>query len=152
MYVRVTGAEPEIAEQLEEAAEFYAGLLMHGNLCNNLAVDINIDPSLDTQAYCTHDDGLRFFTVDIRGRIGDDDVFKSLAHEMVHVKQYATKELSDTIVVHRGRVVDTAKWKGVEYKFKAKEDPYFDSPWEIEAYGREVGLYRRWLEHNETTT
>jgi hypothetical protein len=77
--------------------------------------------------------------------VGDDDVFKSLAHEMVHVKQYATRELSDTIVVHRGRVVDTAKWKGVEYKFKAKEDPYWDAPWELEAFGREVGLYRRWL-------
>lgn len=124
----------------------YAGLLMHGNLCNNIALDINIDDQLDTQAYCSHDANLRFFTIDLRSKDGDDDIFKSLAHEMVHLKQYATKELSDIVVVENDVVADTAFWHGEVYKFKPKEDPYFDSPWEIEAYGREVGLYRRWLE------
>lgn len=151
MYIRVTGVDPESAEMLEEAAELYGSLLMHGNMCNNLAIDINMNSDIDSQAYCTHDDSLRFFTIDIRNRPGDDDAFKSLAHEMVHVKQYATKELSDTVIVHRGKVIDTARWKGEVFKFKAKEDPYFDAPWEIEAYGREVGLYRRWVELHEPT-
>jgi hypothetical protein len=146
MFVRVTGVDEELAEQLEEAAELYASLLMHGNLCNNLAVDININADIDFQAYCVHDDQLRFFTIDIRNAPTDDDIFKSLAHEMVHLKQYATKELSDIAIAYKGKVIDTAIWKGEVHKFKAKEDPYWDAPWEVEAYGREVGLYRRWLE------
>lgn len=149
MYVRVTGVDQDTADLLEQAAEMYAGLLMHGNLCNNIALDINIDADVDSQAYCSHDANLRFFTIDIRNADTDDDIFKSLAHEMVHLKQYATKELSDMIVVEDDSVIDSAVWHGKVHRFKPKEDPYFDAPWEIEAYGREVGLYRRWLERKK---
>jgi hypothetical protein len=34
---------------------------------------------------------------------------------------------------------------GKVWKPNGKEDHYFDSPWEIEAFGREVGLYQKWL-------
>jgi hypothetical protein len=36
---------------------------------------------------------------------------------------------------------------GEVWKAKRKEDDYFDSPWEIEAYGREVGLYAKWVQY-----
>jgi hypothetical protein len=38
-------------------------------------------------------------------------------------------------------------WEGKIYsssKYEDSEEGYYDSPWEIEAYGREVGLYRLW--------
>ena len=51
----------------------------------------------------------------------------TLAHELVHVKQYEYGELTQN-----------------------SEDniPYWDKPSEIEAYGREVGLFITWVEEN----
>jgi hypothetical protein len=36
---------------------------------------------------------------------------------------------------------------GVVWKPARKEDPYFDAPWEVEAYGKEVGLFQRFFKH-----
>jgi len=62
---------------------------------------------------------------------------------MVHLKQYAKGELKDYARVK------SIKWKGQVYD----EDriDYWDHPWEIEAYGRERGLYIRFygLSKNE---
>ena len=61
----------------------------------------------------------------------------NVGHEMIHIKQYLNNELFDYVdgkarfkgqVFHSGHSADLAK--------------YFDSPWEIEAYGREYGLYK----------
>ena len=68
---------------------------------------------------------------------------------MVHVKQHAKNELqSGHMVAARGGLKMVSKWMGKVWKAKGKEDSYYDSPWEIEAYGREVGLYARWIERN----
>ncbi len=64
------------------------------------------------------------------------DIYTALAHEMVHVKQYVTGELVDTDGLN-------VFWKGELYKDakSANEDEaYWNSPWEIEAYGRERGM------------
>jgi len=55
------------------------------------------------------------------------DMLTTLAHELVHVKQYECGELTQN-----------------------SEDniPYWDKPSEIEAYGREVGLFVTWAEEN----
>jgi hypothetical protein len=65
---------------------------------------------------------------------------------MVHVKQHAKNELqSGVMVATRGGLKMYSKWQGEIWKPKPREDHYFDSPWEIEAYGREVGLYQKWV-------
>jgi hypothetical protein len=47
-------------------------------------------------------------------------------------------------VAARGGLKIYSKWMGQIWKPKGKEDAYFDAPWEIEAYGREVGLNHKW--------
>ena len=59
------------------------------------------------------------------------EVLKTLAHELVHVKQYVMGELS----VRRGDL----HYRGVHYDVKPLTE-YFELPYEIEAYGREKGL------------
>lgn len=60
-----------------------------------------------------------------------------LGHELVHVKQYLNNELFD---YKSGDV----RFKGLFFDAShyMEEEKYFDCPWEIEAYGRELGLYR----------
>lgn len=57
----------------------------------------------------------------------------TLAHECVHLKQYAMGEIDENMNT----------WKGTRVP---KSTDYWDSPWEIEAYGREKGLYIRFCE------
>lgn len=60
----------------------------------------------------------------------------TLAHELVHVKQYAKGLLKPGI---RG----TIKWRGKSYP---KKTPYLDRPWELQAFAQQEILTRRALE------
>ena len=61
------------------------------------------------------------------------ETFECLGHELVHVKQYLNREMRD--------LEDDKVWfKGKVYKNWTKNEDYYFSPWEIEAYGHEVGL------------
>ena len=64
------------------------------------------------------------------------EVLKTLAHELVHVKQYVMGELS----VRRGDL----HYRGIHYDPKTLTE-YFELPYEIEAYGREKGLLVSYL-------
>ena len=59
------------------------------------------------------------------------------AHELVHIKQYLNNELFDY-------VDGKARYKGEVFPLghSDNEEAYYDSPWEIEAYGREYGMYK----------
>lgn len=64
------------------------------------------------------------------------NVLIDLGHELVHVKQYLNNEIFDYRngdVRYKGLVFDASHYMD--------EEKYFDSPWEVEAYGREWGLY-----------
>jgi len=61
-----------------------------------------------------------------------------LAHELVHIKQYLNNELFDY-------VDGKARFKGEVFHAGQSPDDdetYYNSPWEIEAYGREHGMYK----------
>ena len=64
----------------------------------------------------------------------------SVSHEMVHIKQFSRKELEHTDSIYK------SKWKGKVYNYHKIH--YYDMPWEIEAYGRELGLFDRWVIDN----
>lgn len=65
------------------------------------------------------------------------NILTDLGHELVHVKQYLNNELFDYV---SGGV----KYKGsyFDYTYQQNLELYYDSPWEVEAYGREIGLYK----------
>ena len=58
------------------------------------------------------------------------------AHEMVHVKQFASRNISSNL----------DSWKGKKLR---RSVDYYDEPWEIEAYGREAGLFARFVKQYE---
>lgn len=64
-------------------------------------------------------------------------IMLDLAHELVHVKQYLNNEMfdyADGKSRFRGEVFPEGK--------SDLDEVYFNSPWEIEAYGREQGMYK----------
>jgi hypothetical protein len=76
-------------------------------------------------------------------------VMKYLAHELVHVKQYATGEMVD---IWEGDEYIGTRFKGEMYLPEHKyvglvgKWAYWDSPYEVEAYGRMEGLYLMYVE------
>lgn len=67
-----------------------------------------------------------------------DEVLTAIAHETVHIKQFARSELSSF-------ESSGGKQRFMGKLYKVNEDSYWDLPWEIEAHGRERGLYQRFI-------
>lgn len=152
MKITITGMVGKRKEktELEAAAQFFAAQLMDPRMVKNLMIDIEVG-DLDVDGECVDEDGTRnprFFTIGLK-RQDINEMIKVLGHEMVHVKQHAKNELQGGVMIAcRGGLRMTSKWMGKIWKPKAKECPYYDSPWEIEAYGREVGLFQKWIAYN----
>lgn len=146
MFVEVTGHRSRrFKELISEAVEYYCSLLVSKRMLNSLYVDVlmkkKIDDDEDFQAFCSYNgksEGIREFEVELKKGMSVRDTLMYLAHECVHIKQFATGEMRDGSVY-----AITTKWKGREIN-ENKVD-YWDLPWEIEAYGREKGLYSRFV-------
>lgn len=134
---------------LKEAAEFFANQLMDPRMVRNITIDLEVRNNMRVDGECVDEDGIRnprWFTIGLKYQEDIEEMIKILGHEMVHVKQHAKNELQNGhAVVARGGFKIYSKWMGEIWKPKSKEDAYFDAPWEIEAYGREVGLYAKWI-------
>lgn len=96
----------------------------------------NADPEGDAARL----DRPRTFEIEIHSKLKLRRLLETVAHEMVHVKQYARGEL------YQGSRVNKHRWQG---KWLDKDPDYWDQPWEIEAHGRECGLFVRWAEQEE---
>jgi hypothetical protein len=70
-------------------------------------------------------------------------IIQTIAHEMVHVKQFAKGEIYD----HKYR--RTFKWGNQTFNIDTCD--YWESPWEIEAFGREVGLFYKFKDFFDLT-
>ena len=119
-----------------EAAEFYAAKL---GIADDVIVGIHLHDELDVAGYCQlhTDQAIPYYIIGLEKdpAEGEDDPILVLAHEMVHVKQYAKGELVD-----HGKY---CSWHGKKYEeAEANSEEYFFSPWEVEAFGMQVGLFR----------
>jgi len=103
------------------------------------------------KAWCTYDglddEGNKKFTVVLNykriSKLGKKpqtrlkQLLIDLGHELTHIKQYLNNEIFDYKngdVRYKGLIFDASHYMD--------EEKYFDSPWEVEAYGREWGLYK----------
>lgn len=154
MEINVYGTKnKKLISELSEAAEFFARCLMHGRMVDNLELDIEVENKLEVQGCCVNEDGTtrsRFFTVQLR-KDNTDEMIQTLAHEMVHVKQHAKNEHVKKHVTARGGLKIESYWKGKLWRPSNGEVDFYDAPWEVEAYGREVGLMHRWINYKEKT-
>jgi len=139
--VNIRGGEKEVRDILLDATNNFASQLMSKRMIDVLTVNIILIKGLFTkeQIYgdCTWEDQNyrpREFTIRLDSRKNPFIPIKTLAHEMVHVKQFARNELKDTMAGKQ-------KWLGKTYD----KVPYWELPWEIEANGRERGLILRFL-------
>jgi len=145
MKVSVKGAKSTLFRRhLKWAAEFYASKIMSKRMIESLDITIILKEQVDdgNDGSCSfedHDDGIRYFELEIDRNNSERQILLNLAHEMVHVKQFALGELKD------GIKPATTVWQGITVDDEQVD--YWDAPWEIEAHGREKGLFTRFKHH-----
>lgn len=127
---------------LKLATHFYASRLMSDRLANSLQINVNVIKDFYAknkilgEAFPTDERNTKqknfVINLEWNNKLGKR-ILQCLAHEMVHVKQYAKGELK----FHEKRNLVTFQ------REQYQDDEYWESLWEIEAYGREVGLYQK---------
>jgi hypothetical protein len=85
--------------------------------------------------YCSVGDTIREFRLDINSNVSIKDLVATIIHEMVHVRQFARKEM-DT---------DGMRWKSQNI---SDDTHYMDLPWEKEAYRLEEKYVKEIWESN----
>ena len=134
----------DLRKVLTDATKFYANRLgIDKELQDKLTIKILVRKSKDRGA-CFTNCYLNKTPVEFDIELNpheDASILQTLAHEMVHVKQFATGELRLLNNKNRANRWNDEPWK----KEKDEMDAYYDSPWEIEAFGREEGLYLRFV-------
>lgn len=130
-------------DKIKRAVEFFAEMLMSKRMCNTLSVVVKFsetyrEKNLEDGSCTWEDDNIRpkEFTITLHSFKSEHKLLTTLAHEMVHVKQFATGELKDLI-----SNAHSISWKG--QRLDTRKINYWDYPWEVDAHGRELGLYIR---------
>lgn len=124
-------------EDFKEAAEFYAAKL---GIPDTAVIAVGVYPEMPVAGYCEYheEEVIPYCMIGIESNDdmdGEEDPISVLAHEMVHAKQYFLGELVD--------YGSHVSWHGKKYQeFEPSSEDYFFSPWEVEAFGMQVGLYR----------
>lgn len=139
MKVSVRGQNDRLSKaEIRDYMDFLADMLMSPRMSKSLTIIVKCLPLKKVKGFCMSTDDQygqrpKEFLIELDTKQSKASQLKTLAHEMVHVKQYAKGELAD---LDRQRKVKFNKKKYSTDTF------YWLQPWEIEAYGYEYGLYR----------
>lgn len=136
MRINITGKSKLSRQEARAAVKFFLGRLVTKRLMKNMIVNLNFVGDGGC-GYCSPIDAERYpkeFEIDINNMLSKKEQLITLAHELVHVKQYARNELTQACT-------GLMKWKKTLFP---ADFEYFDCPWEREAYALEPVLFREW--------
>ena len=143
MFIEVTGGTAKKREIAKSIAEFSGAELMSKRLANSLDIVIELIPNLNSKegvyGDCIWEDDYnrpKEFTIRVDSKLNPRNIAETVAHEMVHVKQWAKGEMKELVSQNK------TKFKGELFG----DTEYWFRPWEIEAHGIEKGLFVKWAE------
>ena len=129
MLINIVGGSRSQKKHAQSMVEFCVKMLMPR--MRTLDITVKLCKPQGAMGYCLETDNYRTFEIELDKTQSMRNLLETLAHEMVHVKQYARRELNPKVDC----------WMGKTYN--PKKVSYWDLPWEIEAHGREIGLFVR---------
>lgn len=133
MIIDTTGSPSKVSlHEVKCATEFFAKELMP-RAWDKLYVDIEFSRMNRVHGMVNRLSRYEY-QMDISKTLGRKNIISTIAHEMVHIKQLFRGELVMNLTY--------SKWNGKSFPINYD---YFNAPWEIEAYGREVGLVHKYF-------
>jgi hypothetical protein len=141
--------DQSLVNDIEEATKLFLGELISKRLQNTLKIKIHVRKTTVKKTWGKNCEGVHL--ADAKGSTPDkehkiiidhnSDIFETLAHELVHVKQIATKQYQQRWWKSDGQL--HTRWEGKELGPKTSI-PYRERPWEIEAFEKEKVLIKKW--------
>lgn len=127
----------------KKAIKFYAKYLLSVRLYETISIHVEfIKYEKHEYAYCNPEDEYnRTFLISINKNLSKEDTLRSIAHEMVHVKQYVKRELKHYTRGDKVKFLD-------EFFIESKTN-YWIRPWEKEARALEEILYEEFVRSEE---
>lgn len=130
---------PNLRRKIRDALYYFENELKL-NEYNHVIVKVKVTKTIDAFGYCfieyfDDDDNPCDLIMEIQTGQSENEMFHTIAHEMVHIRQYVTGQLNCDLSVWRGHSIDS---DAIHYD---------DHPWEIEA--EEIGdkIFESWKKH-----
>jgi len=125
----------KINSNIKSAIQYFADNLISKQLQRHISIRITLVTNTDNYGEVEITDynstnQPRVFTLFIDKNLPEEEKIRTIAHELVHVKQYLYNELNEQMTLWRGRKVSEDDFEN-----------YFDRPWEKEAYELGDKLY-----------
>jgi len=140
MEVKITGCkDPVLESELLRSAHFFGEMLLSPQMLPHIDVEIVMRTTVKDLGSCTvtyYNDWYkpREFEIILKRHKSFKNTIQTLAHEMVHLKQFAKGELN----------LDQDKWHKMPIDTEVLQ--YHEWPWEIEASTCEQVLYDLYLQ------
>ena len=123
-----------------QAIGFFADKLLTKQLNRHIIVNVVFRKNLNYLGLTYVDDynssgKVREFTLEIYRDQIEEEILKTLAHELVHVRQYSIGDLNEEATLWQGRLMESNL-------------AYDNQPWEIEANELADILYEEYIHHD----
>ena len=148
--ISISGSDHKKRKLVKNASRWMLGYTLGNRLASNITLKINITEKLkDSNFYGSvvwEDDNHRprMYDMELCNYLKDSMLFRVIAHEIVHIKQYATGDLKD-LATH----ADYCKWKNTLVQAEGRgSGSYFDLPWEVEARQEQGKILGEWKRAN----
>ena len=147
-YIEINGGTLKQRDLVKKAIDFAITEMMPRFKTLDISVDILRKLDGGVFGYCWPTGERNAFQIELKRKCSDVDEFlETIMHEMVHVKQYAKKELVEN---RQGTFWKSRNYTRVMERSSKSSDfqTYNNLPWEIEAYELQDGLLEKFKENN----
>jgi len=151
---------------IREAAQFFVNHAVSKRIKPNISIILEFSPEImrynaliekfekyTGECEPVYNNGLRprEFIIRVDSSQSVRYILQTIAHEVVHVGQYSSGRLKDYVRTKTNKI----KWDDWVYDFGEHDDcdsdlDYYMSPWEIEAYGMQVGLCKLYIKYRKS--
>lgn len=138
MFFELTGVKKKRdREFISDAFYFFATTLLHHRTFDVLELSVVVKNLGHADGFCSWEDNNinpREFTIELNKDLCGIELVKTIAHEMVHLKQYVKGELKERFKpshrhIWHDNVIDVGN------------DNFYDVPWEVQARDMEQELF-----------
>lgn len=128
----------KVTKQELKAIDYFADALLSPQLKQHIIINISFRKTDNHWGLTIIEDynskgKPREFILEIKKDLKKHERLMTIAHEMVHVKQYANMELNEQMNMWQGNYINS------------DIVPYMQQPWEIEAYNIGDNLYEEFM-------
>ena len=96
-----------IGKQYYEAISFFSDKL---RLPDSVLIDFTYSNKMNVKGLCWRDES-QHFHIQLRTKQTRRDLLDTIAHEMVHIKQYLKNEIDDSLNTWKGQVRKDEPWE-----------------------------------------